>query len=69
MDVAPAAFTRIFGEQLKGFLQVRFRGECQHDIGGAQIVRVRFEINREHAGKDMGNGSHLYDIHSSSERN
>ena len=63
MDLPPAAFTYIFGEQLKGFLRVRFRGECQRDIGGAQVARVRFEINREYAGKVVEDRSHINDIH------
>ena len=50
------------------FLRVRFRGGGQHDIGGAQVARVRVVIKREDAGKDAGDRSHIYDTHSSSER-
>lgn len=58
MDVPLAAITQAFWEQLEGSLQGGLGGGRQHDGGGTQVAWAQFEINREHAGKYVGERFH-----------
>ncbi len=61
-DVPWAARSPVFRKHVEGFFQGGLRGVRQNDGGGAQIAWEALEVDRKHAGLDVGEWFHTYDI-------
>jgi hypothetical protein len=53
----------VFREHVEGFFQRSRRGVRQNDGGDAQVAWVFLEIDGVHAGLDIEEWFHIYDIH------
>jgi hypothetical protein len=60
--VPSAARSPVFREHVEGFFQGGLRGVRQDDGGGSQVGWEALEVNRKHAGLDVREWFHIYDI-------